>query len=305
MVSSHSRSPTFRRFSVKCLSRLAILGLTHQYLSLSISLTQYEHYYGVLNDEVARLGRPTDNAAAKGRGDDSGIRPSTEFRFPLMQKWNLYDAMTHSSYVANKFQLWKERGPQKLNRLLTKMGYVDHPPLPTTFCLPLSSRLSLQQSQQEYIYMNSELRDTLSAQIDAFGPECGLLEPSYTSFTKSYGNEMSRTSAADILAGTTALLEAAKGVKLMVELQGGKGGGELFGSERIWELRKGGKENIPLLKHQKEKGQSGVDRALKSMNGVAEDDDEDKQDEDDELEVDGEKVWRQNFWTAFDGLGTK
>lgn len=164
--------------------------------------------------------------------------------------------------------------------------------------------LSLQQSQQGYFYMNPEIRETLAAQIDNFGPECGLVEPTYASFTKSYGNEMSRTSAADVLAGITALLEAAKGVKLMVQVEGGKGGGELFGTERIWDLRKQhgvkGKENIPLGGEKKRL----ADGNSKSGRANTDAEDEDTEDADD-MEIDGDKVWRQNFWLAFDALGTK
>jgi hypothetical protein len=45
--------------------------------------------------------------------------------------------------------------------------------------------------------------------------------------------------AADVLAGTGTLLEAAKGVKIEVEVETGKGGGEeLLGTERLLDLRK-------------------------------------------------------------------
>jgi cell division control protein 45 len=101
--------------------RLAVLGLTHQYLSSSISRQQYEHYYSIFEDEVARLNPPI-TTIARGRGDNHGVRPSTEFRFPLLKTWNLYDAMVHSGYVANKIAIWKEDGIKKLDRMLAKMG---------------------------------------------------------------------------------------------------------------------------------------------------------------------------------------
>jgi cell division control protein 45 len=35
--------------------------------------------------------------------------------------------MFHSSYVAGKLGVWKERGRKRLTGLLAKMGYVGHP----------------------------------------------------------------------------------------------------------------------------------------------------------------------------------
>lgn len=103
--------------------RLAILGLTHQYLTATITRDQYEAYYTIFNNEVGRLNPPV-TMASKGFGDDAGVQPSTELRFPLLRRWNLYEAMFHSGYVANKLAIWQESGISKLNRLLTKMGYV-------------------------------------------------------------------------------------------------------------------------------------------------------------------------------------
>lgn len=117
---------------INCLLRLAILGLTNQYLSAAITRDQYEAYHTVFNNEVGRLNPPL-TTASKGFGDDAGVQPSTELRFPLLRKWNLYEAMFHSGYVANKLAVWHESGISKLNRLLTKMGYVVHfqwPPHP-------------------------------------------------------------------------------------------------------------------------------------------------------------------------------
>jgi cell division control protein 45 len=44
----------------------------------------------------------------------------------MFRHWNLYDAMYHSSYVASKLGIWKERGRKRLTGLLAKMGYVAH-----------------------------------------------------------------------------------------------------------------------------------------------------------------------------------
>ncbi|KAG9047269.1 hypothetical protein FS837_002630 [Tulasnella sp. UAMH 9824] len=265
---------------------LAILGLTHQYLSATITRDQYEAYYTIFNNEVGRLNPPV-TMASKGFGDDAGVQPSTELRFPLLRTWNLYEAMFHSGYVANKLAIWQESGISKLNRLLTKMG------------------LSQKQAQQSYMYMNSELRESLPDQLDNIGAESGLIELSYPSFTKSYGNEMQRTSAADVLAGAGALLEAAKGVRLTVEVEGGRGGGELFGGERIWDLRKEtgrGKGNVPLRNG--DHGSSGSGQASRPGNGSLEGGDVEESEGTDEQMIDGQPVSVHNFWTAFDALGS-
>ncbi|KAG8915543.1 hypothetical protein FRC00_003075 [Tulasnella sp. 408] len=266
---------------------LAILGLTHQYLSATITRDQYEAYYTIFNNEVGRLNPPV-TMASKGFGDDAGVQPSTELRFPLLRRWNLYEAMFHSGYVANKLAIWQESGINKLNRLLTKMG------------------LSQKQAQQSYMYMNSELRESLPDQLDNIGAESGLIELSYPSFTKSYGNEMQRTSAADVLAGAGALLEAAKGVRLTVEVEGGRGGGELFGGERIWDLRKEtgrGKVNVPLRNG--DHGSSGSGQASRPGNGSLDGGDVEENEGTGEQMIDGQPVSVHNFWTAFDALGSK
>jgi len=54
--------------------------------------------------------------------DDLSVRATEELRFLLFRHWNLYDAMYHSSYVAGKLGIWRERGKKKLTGLLAKMG---------------------------------------------------------------------------------------------------------------------------------------------------------------------------------------
>lgn len=204
----------------------------------------------------------------------------------------------HSGYVANKLALWKEEGVKRLSRILTKMGSVFSMFLPS-HCQLLTRRvssLSIQQSQQSYIYMNAALRDKLPDQLEAIAPESGLVELVYPSFTKSFGNEMPRTCAADVLAGVGALLEAARGVKVTVEVEGGKGGGELFGSERLWDLKKDSSG----------KGKDKPKPSRQSLgNSAADEEDGDDGEGDGSLVVDGQKVWIHNFWAAYDALGNK
>src|SRR5262249_28424899 len=103
--------------------RLAIMGLTYQYTTSRISRVTYDKYHSIYYDEVSRLNpAPTSTSITP---DDLSVRATDELRFMLFRHWTLYHAMYHSSYVAGKLGIWKERGRQRLNGLLAKMGYVS------------------------------------------------------------------------------------------------------------------------------------------------------------------------------------
>lgn len=118
----------FRHQCSRCLTRLAILGLTFQYTTSRISREEYDKYHSIYYDEVARL-NPAPSTAANGdfdfksqHPDDTSVYAGDELRFMMFRHWNLYDAMYHSSYVASKLGIWKERGRKRLTGLLAKMG---------------------------------------------------------------------------------------------------------------------------------------------------------------------------------------
>lgn len=108
--------------------RLAILGLTYQYLTSRIPREHYEAYHSLYYDEVSRLNPlpPTANGNSSFlltlSPDDVSVRTTEELRFMFFRHWTLYDAMYHSSYVASKLGIWKERGRKRLTGLLAKMG---------------------------------------------------------------------------------------------------------------------------------------------------------------------------------------
>lgn len=115
----------FLRLTRLCSSRLAILGLTFQYTTSRISRADYDKYHSIYYDEVFRLNPPLPNSTSNAiNPDDLSIRATEELRFMLFRHWTLYDAMYHSSYVAGKLGIWKERGRKRLTGLLAKMGYV-------------------------------------------------------------------------------------------------------------------------------------------------------------------------------------
>ena len=132
--------------------------------------------------------------------------------------------------------------------------------------------------------MDMDLKKHLPSKLESIAPEYGLIELSYPSFTRAFGFTLSSLSAADAVEGISALLEAAKGVRLEVEKDGGRRGGEWFGGTRPWNVgrrEEDDKENLdPRKKAQEEEKEDGV-------------------------KVDGKKdqAWHiANFWIAFDAL---
>lgn len=194
---------------------LAVLAVTHQYVAAEIDRERYEQEHELLLDEVVRLNPATNGAP---NPDNRSIAKSDEFRFVLFRHWNLYDSMLHSGYVAGRMGIWKDRGRKKLQGLLAKMGF------------------SLQQCQQAYAHMDVGLKRDLRGKLDAIAPEYGLVELEYMSFVRAYGFQMAALSAADAIEGLEALLEAAKGIRLEVEQDGGRGGGEWFGGMKNWSI---------------------------------------------------------------------
>ncbi|KAK2467021.1 hypothetical protein APHAL10511_001279 [Amanita phalloides] len=248
---------------------LAILGLTYQYYFSRISREKYELYHTLYNDEVSRLNVPVpnthDSQLISLNPDDVSIRPTDELRFTLFRHWTLYDAMYHSSYIASKLGIWKERGRKRLTGLLAKMGF------------------SLPQTQQPYTHMDMDLKRMLVDKLNEVAPEYGLVELSYPSFMRCYGYRTQPLSAADAVEGINALLDIAGGVRMEIELEGARNGGEWFGRGKIWEgdkytMNRGRNEDQP--------------RGRDSASQMQDDDDEFSQDQ----------WWIQNFWTAYDAV---
>ncbi|KAJ3929975.1 MAG: CDC45-like protein [Lentinula lateritia] len=260
----------------------AVLGLTFQYTTSRISRDKYDDYQSIYSDEVVRLSPPLppgERNTASSNPDDHGIRTTDELRFMLYRHWTLYDAMFHSSYVAGKLGIWKERGRKKLTGLLAKMGF------------------SIPQTQQPYPHMDMDLKRSLVQKLDDIAPEYGLIELSYPSFMKCYGYQSQPLSAADAVEGVSALLDLAGGVKMEVEVEGSRNGGEWFGGGKVWEIHglstkrrwavEEDRENIPpngqnttvASNVKKTEGENNADGAKKEV-----------------------AWWIRNFWVAFDAL---
>ena len=259
---------------------LAILGLTHQYVTSRISRDEYDKYQAIYHDEVARL-NPAPPAALgddlKAAGaDDHAVYASDEFRFMMFRHWTLYDAMYHSSYVASKLGIWKERGRKRLTGLLAKMGF------------------SIPETQQPWQHMAKDLKESLRGKLEELAPEYGLVELSYPSFMRCYGYRSQPLSAGDAVDALSALLDIAGGTRIEVEVEGTRNGGEWFGGGKLWEGGKEGRhhnderENVPpdvlanLVKAQVRAQAAGDGKE----DGAGEDVD----------------WWVKNFWAAFDAL---
>lgn len=287
--------------------RLAILGLTFQYTTSRISREDYDKYHSIYYDEVARLNPPPPASAANDYDfksqspDDTSVYAADDLRFMMFRHWNLYDAMYHSAYVASKLGIWKERGRKRLTGLLAKMGYVSLLPLLLLFSLVRSVdhhdsfSFSIPETQQSYPHMAKDLKLSLRHKLDQIVPEYGLVELSYPSFTRCYGYRSQPLSACDAVEAVSALLDVAGGIRMEVEIEGARNGGEWFGGGRVWIGGKEGRrrdderENIP----------PGAVVSIAKLQSVAADM-EGKEDADGEGA--GLQWWVKNFWTAFDAL---
>ena len=271
--------------------RYAVLGLTHQYISSRIDRDTYDERHSLYLDEVARLNPPSPGRngllPANGNPDDNAISPSEELRFVLFRHWNLYDAMFHSGYVAGRMGIWKEKGRKKLVGLLAKMGCVALLRFPYLFEAKenrYSRSFSIQQSRQAYSHMDMDLKATLRDKLEEVAPEYGLVELHYPSFMRAFGYRCSPLSAADGVEGLNALLEAATGIRVEIEQDGGKGGGEWFGATKAWTVSGISGSNTFASRDHKGDGEAGENDELSRHARVE------------------QKRCEKNFWVSYDAM---
>jgi len=130
--------------------------------------------------------------------------------------------------------------------------------------------------------MDRDLKSLLRKKLDDVAPEYDLTELTYPSFVRFYGYESQPLSASDAVEGISTLLDVAEGVRMEVEIEGMRNGGEWFGGGRIWEAGS------------LEKRKNGVASGLvlgDIKNGQ-------KADTDNQNPM----WWRKNFWAAYDSL---
>ncbi|KAG5717968.1 Cell division control protein 45 like protein [Termitomyces sp. T112] len=258
---------------------LAIMGLTYQYTTSRISRAYYDTQQAIYDDEVSRLNPiPPDGALTSINPDDASVRASDELRFMLFRHWTLYDAMLHSSYVASKLGIWKERGRKRLTGLLAKIGF------------------SIGQTQQPYAHMDMDLKRDLVRKLNDIAPEYGLVELSYPSFMRCFGYRSQPLSAADAVEGISALLDAAGGVRIDIEIEGARNGGEWFGGGRAWEANAGrysGKKEKEDETGESQQTTAADGESVSKVPHIT---------SRGELESKRSGWWIRNFWTAYDAL---
>ena len=145
--------------------------------------------------------------------------------------------------------------------------------------------------------MDIDLKSSLRSKLESIAPEYGLLELSYPSFTRCFGYRSPPLSAADAVEAISALLDVAGGVRMEVEIEGARNGGEWFGGGRVWEVegRRGERTSAEAVP---EGGAEAVGEGRHRIGGV-DGEAEDGQEEEGKMEV---EWWKKNFWTAFDAL---
>lgn len=135
--------------------------------------------------------------------------------------------------------------------------------------------------------MDLDLKQQLRSKLDAIAPEYGLVELTYPSFVRCFGYRAPPLSAADAVEAVSALLDVAGGVRMELEVEGARNGGEWFGSGRVWD---GGKHTIDEAHESRERGEGNTN---------AEGDGENLDNVEERSEV---SWWVRNFWAAYDAL---
>ena len=143
--------------------------------------------------------------------------------------------------------------------------------------------------------MDMDLKKGLVSKLEDIAPEYGLVELSYPSFMRCFGYRSHPLSAADSVEGIGALLDVAGGVRMEVEVEGARNGGEWFGSGRVWEAQGRDREVRRIREEERENVPPGA--AQQSGAGSRK-----KPDEGEVAETEEIQWWVKNFWTAFDAL---
>jgi cell division control protein 45 len=143
--------------------------------------------------------------------------------------------------------------------------------------------------------MDIDLKSSLRSKLESIAPEYGLLELSYPSFTRCFGYRSPPLSAADAVEAVSALLDVAGGVRMEVEVEGARNGGEWFGGGRVWEAEGRRAERRGVVREGAGEVVSEGRNRAEDVNGEAEDGEK----VEGKVEVDW---WKKNFWTAFDAL---
>ncbi|KAJ3113710.1 hypothetical protein HDU96_003039 [Phlyctochytrium bullatum] len=120
--------------------------------------------------------------------NDKAVRCVDEFRLMLLRHWTLYESLYHSSYVATRLGVWKEKGRQRLTNLLVKMGFPH------------------KECQQLYSEMHTTLKRDMKRKLPALGPAFNLPDLVFPSFARHFGYKVT-VGASDVVHSVSSLLD--------------------------------------------------------------------------------------------------
>ena len=103
-----------------------MIGVTSQMVAEQLTFEKYEEEMEELSTLVSSLNPPLDAQEERSMSgmEEGRILNVDEFRFMLYRHWSLYQGMYHSTYVATRLAIWKDKGKRRLENLLTTMGYL-------------------------------------------------------------------------------------------------------------------------------------------------------------------------------------
>lgn len=145
----------------------------------------YRAAFDALKAEAGRLS-PTDNTSKN--ADSSSLTVDKDYYLFLLRHWTLYDSFFYSNYVNAKLSIWREDGRKKLHKMFAHMG------------------ISLQDCKQNWMYMNSEIKNNLPETFKNVLGRYDLDELVRDGFLRTYGFRGS-LSASECVEAVSALLE--------------------------------------------------------------------------------------------------
>ena len=182
---------------------LAILGLTDHLVHNKMPVSQYETYYIQYENYVASSGhldKPGEVNMVDNNADDGTVfqtvsKPTCriareeDYRFGLLREWSLWESMLNSPYVAARLQTYSEKGRERLEFLLAKIG------------IPLREANSSFQFD-----MKPHYQKRLQEQLAVHGASYNLADCMFQSFQLQDGYNRC-VMAMDVVHAATALLE--------------------------------------------------------------------------------------------------
>ncbi|KAJ8557707.1 hypothetical protein K7X08_004473 [Anisodus acutangulus] len=186
----------FFRKNTNALLWLACVSLTDQFVHERLTDERYQAGVMELEQHINSSGNLDSITSVTLKDGTKVTSPNSsriayeyEPRLMLLQEWNLFDSMLCSSYIATKLKTWSDNGIKKMQLLLARMGFAR------------------EECKQKFQYMSIEIKRRMKDMFEQYLLEFGLTDFYYRGFLLLHGYS-SKVSAADVVYGVTALLEA-------------------------------------------------------------------------------------------------